>query len=175
MHKVLRISTLAATVAGLALTATPAFAVAPTNNKNATATARIVKPLTLAWARDLDLGTIVLSGTGTWTGATVGIDKAGAFSCVNTNVTCSNAHQTAQYTITGTNNQVVKITAGDVTLTNQNDGTSQLTLTVDKPATVNLGTSGSTGYTLDLGGAITVASNTPDGTYSGTFDVTVDY
>ena len=90
-------------------------------------------------------------------------------------MTCSNAHQTAQYTITGTNNQVVKITAGDVTLTNQNDGTSQLTLTVDKPATVNLGTSGSTGYTLDLGGAITVASNTPDGTYSGTFDVTVDY
>ena len=59
MTKFLRMPSLAAATA-LAVTAAPALAVGP--NQNATATARIVKPLTLTWVRDLDLGTIVLSG-----------------------------------------------------------------------------------------------------------------
>jgi hypothetical protein len=172
MNKFLRMTSLAATVAAVALTATPALAVGPT--KNATATARVVKPLTLTWVRDLDLGTIVLSGAGAWSGAVVGIDKTGAWSCSNANVTCSNPHQTAQYKVTGTNGQDVKITAGDVTLTEPVSG-STLTLTTDNPGTINLGNSGASGYTFDLGGSITVASNTPDGTYTGTFNVTVDY
>ena len=81
MTKFLRMTSLVATAAAVALTATPALAVGP--NQNSTATARIVKPLTLAWVRDLDLGTIVLSGAGVWAGANVGITRAGVFSCVN--------------------------------------------------------------------------------------------
>jgi hypothetical protein len=173
MTSYLRNAAIAASTAALALTATPAAAVAP--NQNSTATARIVKPLTLTYVRDLSLGTIVLSGAGTWTGANIGISKAGAFSCANTNVTCSGASQTAQYKITGTNNQTVVVTAPNVTMTNQNDGTSTLLLTVDAPTSVALGNSGTTGLTFDLGGQITVASNTPDGTYVGTFNVTVNY
>jgi hypothetical protein len=173
MTKFLRMMSLVATVAVVALTATPAAAVNP--DKNATATARIVKPLTLTWVRDLDLGTIVLSGAGVWSGANVGITRAGVFSCADANTTCSGATQTAQYKVTGTNNQVVTVNAPDVTLTNQNDGVSTLLMTVDNPGTVNLGNSGASGLTFDLGGQITVASNTPDGTYTGTFDVTVNY
>jgi hypothetical protein len=172
MTKFLRVTSHAATAAVI-LTATPALAVGP--NQNSTATARIVKPLTLAWVRDLDLGTIVLSGAGVWSGANVGVTRAGVFSCANANTTCSGATQTAQYKITGTNNQVVTVNSGDVTLTNQNDGVSTLLMTVDNPGTVNLGNSGSSGLTFDLGGQITVASSTPDGTYSGTFNVTVNY
>lgn len=164
---------MAATVAALALTATPALAVGP--NQNATGTARIVKPLTLAWVRDLDLGTIVLSGTGTWSGANVGISRAGVFVCTNVNTTCSGATQTAQYKVTGTNNQDVVVTAPNVTLTNQNDGVSTLLMTVGSPGTVNLGNSGAAGLIFDLGGQITVASSTPEGTYTGTFNVTVNY
>jgi hypothetical protein len=171
MNKFLRMTSLAATVAAVAMTATPALAVGP-SNANAKAWARIVKPLSLVSVRDLDLGTILLSGSGSWSGATVGISKAGVWDCANTNVTCSNAHQTAQYTITGTNNQDVKVTAGNVTL-NEPVSNTNLTLTVDNPGTVNLGATGV--KTFDLGGSISVASNTPDGTYSGTFDVTVDY
>lgn len=171
MTKLVRTSLVAA-VAALALTATPAFAVGP--NRNSTATARIVKPLTLTWVRDLDLGTIVLSA-GSWTGANVGISRAGVFSCTNTNVSCSGATQTAQYRVTGTNNQVVNITAPNVTLTNQTDGTSTLVMTVDSPGTVNLGNSGAVGLVFDLGGQITVDATTPEGTYSGTFNVTVNY
>jgi hypothetical protein len=174
MSKFLRMTTLAATVAALAFSATPALAVGP-SDKNATATARVVKPLTLSWQRDLDLGTIVLSGAGSWSGANVGITRGGVFSCANANTTCSGAVQTAQYKVTGTNNQVVTVTAPNVTLTNQNDNVSTLLLTVDNPGTVNLGNSGSAGLVFDLGGQITVASNTPDGTYFGTFNVTVNY
>ena len=141
MSKFLRMTTLAATVAALAFSATPALAVGPTD-KNATATARVVKPLTLSWQRDLDLGTIVLSGAGSWSGANVGITRGGVFSCANANTTCSGAVQTAQYKVTGTNNQVVTVTAPNVTLTNQNDNVSTLLLTVDNPGTVNLGNSG---------------------------------
>jgi hypothetical protein len=162
-----------AAAAALALTATPALAVGP--NQNATGTARIVKPLTLTWVRDLDLGSIILSGAGTWNGANVGITRGGVFSCSNSNTTCSGATQTAQYKVTGTNNQAVTVNAPNVTMTNQADGVSTLTLAVDNPGTVNLGNSGSTGLTFDLGGTITVTSSTPDGTYVGTFNVTVNY
>lgn len=164
---------LAASSIALAIGATPAAAIGP--NQNSTATARIVKPLTLTYVRDLDLGTIVLSGAGAWTGASVAINRSGTFSCANSNVTCSGATQTAQYRVTGTNNQTVTVSAPNVTMTNQTDGTSTLLLTVDGPGTVNLGNSGSVGLTFDLGGQIVVASTTPDGTYAGTFNVTVNY
>lgn len=164
-----------AAVAALTLTATPAFAAPTTPDKNATASAKIVKPLTLTWVQDLDLGTVLLAGAGTWTGATVGISRAGAFSCSNTNVTCSGATKVAKYKVTGTNNQTVTINAGNVTMTNANDNTKTLTLTVDNPGSVNLANSGNTGLEFSLGGAISVDSTTSDGTYTGTFDVTVNY
>ncbi|MFL6734656.1 MAG: DUF4402 domain-containing protein [Sphingomicrobium sp.] len=172
MTNLLRMTAVAAV---LALTATPALAAPTTPDKNATATAKIVKPLTLAWVQDLDLGTVLLAGSGAWTGATVGISKAGVFSCSNTNVTCSGANQVAKYKVTGTNNQVVTINAGNVVMTNQNDNTKSLQLTVDNPGTVNLGNSGNSGLEFALGGSISVDSTTADGTYSGTFNVTVNY
>lgn len=164
-----------AAVAALALTATPAAAAPVGPNQNATATARIVKPLTLTWVQDLNLGTILLSGAGAWTGATVGISHLGAFSCTDSNVTCSGTNQVAKYRVTGTNNQTVTITSPDVTLTNANDNTQTLLMTVSSPGTVALSNSGNTGVEFALGGAITVDSTTVDGVYSGTFNVTVDY
>ena len=173
MNALLRMTSLAA-VAATALVATPALAVGPSNG-NATATARIVKPLTLVSTQNLNLGTILLSGAGAWTGATVGISSAGAFSCTNTNVTCSGVTQVAKYNVAGTNAQTVTITAGNVTLKNANDATKTLLLTVDNPGTVLLTNSGAPGSDFSLGGAITVDSTTVDGVYSGTFNVTVDY
>jgi Domain of unknown function (DUF4402) len=164
-----------AAVAALALTATPAFAAPVSPNQNATATARIVKPLTLTWVQDLNLGTILLSGAGAWGGAVVGVSQAGVLSCANANVTCSGAVQQARYNVRGTNNQVVTITAPNVTLTNANDPLQTLLMTVSNPGTVTLTSSGAPGNDFNLGGSITVASTTGDGVYSGTFNVTVDY
>ena len=124
--------------------------------------------------QDLDLGTITL-GPGTWGGATVGISKTGVFSCTNANVTCTGATSNAQYTVVGTNKQLIYINAPNVTLVNQSDPTKTLTLTVDSPCSVMLTNSGKPGVTFGLGGSISVSSSTPGGVYTGTFDVTVDY
>ena len=164
--------TVRAAMAAIAFAGTPALAVGP--NQNANASAKIVKPLTLTWVQDLDLGTIVL-GTGTWAATNVGITSAGVFTCGNTNVTCSGATKAAQYKVTGPNNQRVFITAPNVTLTNQADSTKTLLLTVDNPGFVDLGNSGNSGLNVGLGGSIAVSSATGDGTYTGQFNVTVNY
>ncbi|HWU91801.1 MAG TPA: DUF4402 domain-containing protein [Sphingomicrobium sp.] len=178
MTNFIRTTSLAATVAFLAAAATPALAVTgPTPvspDKQAKATATIVKPLTMTWVRDLNLGTIVLSGASPFAGAVVGINQAGTFTCTDANVTCSGPTSNAQYTLTGTDDQVVTVnTLPTLTLTNQADNTKTLTMNVDAPANVNLGSSGTTA--LPVGGSISVDSTTADGVYQGTFAVTVNY
>lgn len=158
-----------AAAAALALTATPALAVNP--DKDATATARIIKPLTLTWVQDLDLGSITLVDSGP---TTVGIDQAGTFSCPGTAVTCSGVTKVAKYKITGTNNQVVTVNAGNVSMVGP-AGSTPLLLTVDAPASVNLLNSGASGTEFSIGGSISVAGTQAEGTYIGTFAVTVNY
>ena len=161
----------AALIGFAAFAATPAHAA---SSQVATVSATVVKPLALSWVQDLDLGTIVL-GPGTWSNATVGISKTGVFSCTNANVTCSGATQVAKYNVQGTNNNTARITAPNVTLTNQSDPTKTLTLTVDNPGSIPIPNSGQPGVNFSLGGSVTVSSTTAGGVYSGTFNVTVDY
>ena len=161
----------AAGVAALALTTTPAQAVTPT--QQATATARIVSPLQISWVQDLDLGIIVLSGTGTYS-EDVNLAMAGPpIVCGTGSLTCSGSPKVAKYHLIGTKNQNVQVTVPNVTLTNQNDNTKTLTLTPNGPGTVNLGATGAVDFSI--GGKITVANTTTDGTYLGTFAVTADY
>ncbi|HEX5236912.1 MAG TPA: DUF4402 domain-containing protein [Sphingomicrobium sp.] len=154
----------AAAVAG------PAHAI----TQNASVKATVVKPLTLVSLQDLNLGTVTLQ-PGTWSGATVGISQTGVLSCANVHTICSGAAQAAQFKVTGSNKQVVKITAPDVTMTNQSDPSKSLTLVVDSPGEVTLPSSGVQGITFNLGGSITLSSTTANGVYSGTLNVTVDY
>jgi len=114
-------------------------------------------------------------GPGTWTGATVGISRTGTFTCTNANVTCSGVTKVAQYNVSGSNNNVVHITAPNVTLSNLSDPGQRLTLVVDAPTSVTLTNSGPPGTNFSLGGSITLTSTTAGGTYSGIFNVTVDY
>ena len=141
--------------------------------QNASVNANVVKPLTLVSQQNLDLGTITL-GLGTWSGAVARISRTGVFSC-DPKLVCTGAPLVARYKVTGTNKAVVLITAPNVTLINQADSTKTLTLVVDNPGQVTLTSSGEPGNTFDLGGSITLSSTTPTGTYSGTFNVTVDY
>ena len=150
--------------------ADPARAAAGT----AQVSANVVKPLVLTWLQDLDLGTVVL-GPGTWSGASVKITRAGTFTCTNANLTCSGATKVAQYNVSGSNRQVVHITAPNVTLVNQYDATQTLTLVIDAPTTVTLTNSGPPGSDFSIGGSLTLNSTTAGGTYVGTMNVTVDY
>jgi len=136
--------------------------------------AKATKPLTLTSIQDLDLGTIVLA-PGTWSGATISISQAGVFRCTNPNTSCTGAPLVATYTVSGSNNETVKVTAPNVTLTNQSDPTQTLLLVVDSPSTVTLANGGKKGTNFSIGGSVTLSSSTAGGLYAGTFDVTVDY
>jgi Mat/Ecp fimbriae major subunit len=150
----------------------PAEAVSPPTQ--ATATAKIYKPLTISSVQNLSFGTIVLTGA-SFSGEVVSINQAGTLTCGSNPgvlLTCSGAPQAAQYKLVGTNNATVTITCPAFNLT----GPSTLPFMPNAPPTVNLGATGSTtGYTFSIGGSITLASTTPDGVYTGTFQVTADY
>jgi len=136
--------------------------------------ATVAKPLILTAVQDLDLGSILL-GPGTWSGATVGISRTGAFTCASANLTCTGATKPAIYNVSGTNNRAVQISAPNVTLVNQSDPTQKLTLVTDSVASVTLTNSGPPGTNFNVGGSISVSSTTAAGTYAGTFNVTADY
>ncbi|HVU31425.1 MAG TPA: DUF4402 domain-containing protein [Sphingomicrobium sp.] len=156
--------------ASLAAIASPAMAV----TQSATVKVNVVKPLTLTALQNMDLGTFTLAG-GTWSNVTVGISRTGVLSCGSSNVVCSGSTAVARFNVTGSNKQVVLITAPNVTLTNQSDPSKTLTLVVDNPGSVTLTSSGVPGVNFDLGGSVTLSSDTADGTYSGTMNVTADY
>jgi hypothetical protein len=154
----------------LALTSTPALAVSPATQ--ATATAKIFKPLTIASTQNLDFGTIVLAGA-TFSGESVAMDTSGVVTCGTTagDLTCSGAPQPATYHLAGTANAVVTITSPGFNLTN---GAATLPFAPSFPATVTLDSSGAAD--LSLGGTISTLSNsTTDGVYTGDFQVTADY
>ena len=154
--------------------ATAAFAMpAHAVTQSATVNAQVVKPLTLTAIQNLSLGTITL-GSGSWSGASVGISRAGVFTC-SVKVTCTGTSQFAQFNVTGTNKMVVLISAPNVTLVNQNNSTQTLNLTVDSPGQVTLPNAGQQGVNFNIGGSVTLSSTTVGGTYRGTIDVTVNY
>lgn len=136
--------------------------------------ANVIKPLVLTMLQNLDVGTITL-GPGTWSNATVSLARSGTFTCSNPNLTCTGATAVAQYNVQGSNNQTVYITVPNVTLVNQSDATQTLTLVPSAPATVVLTNSGPPGTNFSIGGSITLDSTTNAGTYTGTFNVTVNY
>jgi hypothetical protein len=161
---------LAALAAAATLVAAPVAA-----NPKAKASAKIVKPLTLAAQRDLDFGTIV---NGLTTGTRVlSVSQAGVLSgCDTTVVVCSGTTTSAQYTVTGTNNMTVTVASTGSNLINTTSGGSEtLAFTPNAPATVALGNSGAVGVDFEVGGSITIASTTVGGMYVGDIEVTVDY
>ena len=173
MNKFLRMTSLVATVAGLAIAAAPAVAAPVNATDDADARVEILRGLTLDYAQNLDLGTVVLSGAGAWS-ASVSIDRAGVFDCDggSGNVTCSGTPQEARYDVTGSAGYDVDIESGPVTLTNAASDT--LTLTPDHDDVVTLdAVTGALNF--GVGGSVTVTNTTPDGVYTGEFLVTAEY
>ena len=135
------------------------------------ASAKVVKSLTLTRKQDLDFGTIMLSGaSGTFT---MSISMTGAVTCP-TGFTCSGAPRPAILNVTGSNGNVVRITALPSDLVNSADG-SKLRFTPDAPASITLTNSGNPGKDFNVGGSIDIPSTATDGLYTGNVEVTVDY
>jgi hypothetical protein len=174
MNKLYRLASLGATLAAAALSASPAMAV--TSGTDSSAKVRILKPLTLVSGANLDLGDILLSGTGTYT-ATVKLSSGNVRTCA-ANVTCSGTTSVARYDLTGTKSAIVSISAPNVTLTGP--GPSLTLKTTDASNVPYYATSvtldSTTGAaSVSIGGEISVSNTTTDGTYTGTFAVTAAY
>ena len=161
---------LSLTLAASALTATAANA-APTSVSNGPvqAHATIVKPLTLTKVSDMDFGSIVVQDDGT-----ASLSNAGTLACPAT-LTCASTGTPAEYTVTGTNNQVVFITKPNVTLTNTANPGTPLTLVLTGPTQITLPNSGATGMNFKLGGDLAILATTKEGVYVGDLAVTVNY
>jgi hypothetical protein len=132
------------------------------------------KPLVLSKLQDFDLGSVSLN-PGIWSNAVISLSQAGVLSCNSVNTTCSGATMVAQYNVQGSNQQVVRISAPNVLMTNQSDASKTLLLTTSAPASVTLTNSGAPGTDFSIGGSVTLNSTTATGTYVGTFNVTADY
>ena len=171
MTKFVKFAALAATV----LATTPALA-APVGVAGAppSATARIIRPLTLTSTGSLNFGTIVLNGV--TANRTVALDDGNVLDCGagTTELQCSGATSVPTYNVRGTNNQVVTIIKTATLLTNANDG-STLSMTPTGLPNVTLTNSGAPGRDFTIGGTIVIGAATTDGVYSGVVNVTVDY
>lgn len=158
---------MAVLAAAATIAATPAAA---QNAASADATLRVTKPLILTRDTHLDFGTVVVWGDGTVT-----MDQSGSVTCTAATLTCDTTGTTAAtFSIQGTNNRDVDIDVpASITLTN---GSDNLTLVTDFPATRTLNSSGVGNTTsFGIGGSVALAEATPAGTYTGTLNVTVSY
>ena len=164
-----------AAIAGITAALAALLLAAPAAAKTITTpvNAKVVKPLVLRHVQNLDFGTVVLDA-GLWSGARLRIARDGMLTCP-LELACLGAAQAAIYNVSGSKQQTVRVSAPDVVLTNQSDPSKTLTMQVDAPATVALPNSGNKGVDFPLGGEILIDSTTADGTYVGTFNVTVDY
>ena len=171
MNKFVKLAALAATV----FATTPTLA-APVGVTGAppSATARIIRPLSLTSTGSLNFGTIVLNGVSA--NRTVALSSANVLDCGagTTELQCSGATSVPTYNVRGTNNQVVTVIKTATNLTNAQDG-STLSMTPTGAASVTLTNSGAPGLDFNIGGSIVIGTATTDGVYSGTVNVQVDY
>jgi Domain of unknown function (DUF4402) len=165
-----------AAVAVAALATTPAYAQAVgVTGQPPSASARIIKPLTLTSAGAMNFGTIVIPSAGVAADRTIVLGDTGLITDCGGDVdtVCSGATSVPTYTVTGTNRQQVTVHTNDSTLNGNNGGT--LTLSPTHAGTVTLPNSGNLGTSFAVGGEITISSTTVDGLYTGFVDVTVEY
>jgi len=179
MRTLLRMTSVVATAAAIAFTA-PAQAATPTSQ--ATANARILKPLSITWNNtNLNFGDIVLD-TNAFS-ATVRVPFNGGAIVCPAPLTCSGTTSVASYNVKGTNNQLVHVSTPNVTMNRVGGGGSIVVrlLAANNLAPsavagdVLLPNSGTTGVNVPIGGEFDLTELTPDGVYTGNFAVTADY
>jgi len=159
---------LAATVA-TGLFAAPAMA-ANSATKPFTATAKIVKPLTLVNTATLDFGIITMSQT--FAGGDVIIDQAGAVTC-DAALTCTGTPTAGAFDVTGVANQGLTVTVQPTALLKDVVSGDTLAFVTDAPSAITLDSAGLDSF--NIGGTITIPADASDGTYGADIDVTVTY
>lgn len=137
-----------------------------------TARAVTLKPLSIVKIRDLEFGSLIPSGAG----GTVVIDPTNDDRTVTGGVTeAGGTTQAAQFYTYGGPLQLVIITRGPLpTLTRAGGGSMNVTALTLNGATIRFINAAGL-LDLRIGGTLAVNPNQPDGVYTGSFNITVDY
>jgi hypothetical protein len=150
----------------------PLLAATPANEADAGAI--VLKPLSLIKKTDMDFGTLITSATA----GTATIDPVGGGVTTTGGVTpVGNATSAAIFLGAGSRNAPYQIRLPNkpITLTRVG-GTETMTVTnwtLDGPTNRKIGANEA--FQFGVGAQLSVAANQMDGTYVGTFDVTVHY
>lgn len=133
------------------------------------ATATILEALTVTNNTNLNFASIVPDAAP----GTVAVDVAGERTCA-ANLTCTGATEAADFTVVGTANSTYTVSlpadANIVSGANTMLVNNFVSSLVGETGTLAGGTD-----TFQLGATLNVGANQATGTYSGTFDVTVEY
>lgn len=162
--------------AGLLLCGTLPFATSSASaaaTQTASGQVSILSPLSVLKNADLDFGELVVTGAGT----AVMDPVAGALSTTGGVTQAGTAAHPAQFTGTGSKNSIVhvRIPTTPITVTRVG-GTETMTVsnwTLDQSA--NLKVPANDTFNFSVGGTLNVGTAQAVGTYTGTFQVTVQY
>lgn len=167
-------STLLLALSALALLASPACAQSGgAASQRATASVNVLKPLQLTTIRNLQFGTILI---GNFSGTqNVSVTSSGRTCGSGGGLTCSGVFSTAQFRVTGSNNQTASISSATSTVTLTNANGSTLIMTPSLPGSVSFNNSGNQGVLFDVGGTLAFTPTMEDGIYTGTLEIRVAY
>lgn len=161
------ISNLKAVLAGTAMLALALSSNAQAATASASAKAQILKALSVEKKVDLDFGTIVSAPVS----ATVTLTPAGGLSC-SAGLVCAGTSAPAKFEISGTAAQVVNIATTNASLTGP--GAAMSATLSPSSALLTLTGVPATDF-FQVGGILNVGGNQVEGSYAGSFTVTVNY
>jgi hypothetical protein len=156
-----------------------AAAAQATSTQPANSSIAVLQPIALTKVSDLSFGTVVrpTSGSGNvLVNATTGVRTTTGGVAILTSGPVASVSRAA-FTIAGEGGQnfVITVPANfNMTMAGQNPMTVTLTSTMTSGTLSNtLGTAGASSF--GVGGQVTIANNTPSGSYTGSFTITVAY
>jgi len=164
---------LAAVAGSTLLLASSAGAAPVAATKDAAGKAAILKSLSLLKTADLDFGEIIVAGAGT----AVINPVSGATTITGPITPAGTPGHPASFTATGSRNSVVNIRlpSGAVTLTRVGGGGTMTVSNWTLDGNTNRKIPLNNAFNFNVGGTLNVGAAQPDGTYTGTFTVTVQY
>ena len=160
-------------LAALALCAPAAMACAATPAQQATAGGNIIHPLTVTKVKDMDFGYLAAPAAGT----AVLEPNADAFSTTGGTIPVGGTPHCAEFVGAAQSNAVVNIRVPTQPTTLTRVGGTE-TMTVSKFTLQGLSRRAlakADSFTFRVGATLTVPANQVEGTYVGTFSVTVQY
>ena len=155
---------------------TAAFALPPQlflPNKNATSTAKVILPAQIVKLYDMDFGFVTVTGAGT----AIVNSSTGAVTTTGGVLFAGGLPHAAQFEAVSPSKTVVHIRLPKKAVTLTRSGGTE-TMTVDTWSLNGVDTRNVVAhetFAFAIGGTLHVGANQAEGTYNGTFDVTIDY